>query len=137
MAMGGDRPRRTGQQRVGDAAERLVADRLRHHGWTILASNVHVGRSELDLVAVDPGPPSRLVVLEVRFRRSRAFGAAEETFDVRKQALLRRGVGRLLEAGRLPDGTVLPSLPIALDLAVVEGDGSEVLVRLYRNALNG
>ncbi len=135
----GQRPERprTSQQRSGDAAERLVADRLRKRGWTILAWNVHVGRSELDLVAVDPGPPARLVVVEVRYRRSKAFGRAEETFDYRKQGRLRRGVGRLLEAGQLPDGTVLPALPIALDLAVVEADGPEVLVRLYRNALVG
>lgn len=138
----GNNPDRTGrprtpQQRSGDAAERLVAERLRKRGWTILASNVHVGRSELDLVAVDPGPPARLVVVEVRYRRSKAFGRAEETFDTRKQGRLRRGVGRLLESGRLPDGTPLPALPIALDLAVVEADTPEVLVRLYRNALFG
>ena len=126
---------RTAQQRSGDAAEQLVADRLRVQGWTILARNVHVGRSELDIVAVDPGPPSRLVVVEVRFRRSRQFGLAEETFDARKQAKLRRGIGRLIGAGRLPDGAALPALPIALDFAVVEPGTNGAIVHLYRNAL--
>ena len=58
-----DRPR-TEAQRAGDAAESLVAARLERAGWTILGRNVHVGRHELDIVAVDPGPPAALVVVE-------------------------------------------------------------------------
>jgi len=72
---------RTGSQLAGDAAERLVAERLRTAGWTILGLNVHVGRAELDIVAIDPAPPARLVVVEVRKRRSREFGLPEETVD--------------------------------------------------------
>jgi Holliday junction resolvase-like predicted endonuclease len=127
---------RTDRQTAGDEAEELVAERLATRGWRILARNIHAGRSELDIVAVDPGPPARLVVVEVRWRRSRTFGGAEESFDHRKRALLRRGVARLLEAGGLPDGMPLPNLPITVDLAVVEprADGS-LCVRLYRNAL--
>ena len=129
---------RTDRQKAGDAAEHDVAERLAARGWRILARNVHFGRSELDIVAVDPGPPSRLVVVEVRWRRSRAFGLAEETFDHRKQAHLKAGLARLLEEGRLPGGGELPHLPIALDLAVVEpGPGGRPAVRLYRNALAG
>jgi Holliday junction resolvase-like predicted endonuclease len=60
------------------------------------------------------------VIVEVRWRRRRDFGLPEETVDHRKLAHLRGGVGRLLEAGRLPDGTVLPDLPIRLDLVVLE-----------------
>jgi hypothetical protein len=102
----------------------------------VLARNLHAGRSELDIVAVDPGPPARLVVVEVRWRASRSFGGAEESFDYRKRAQLRIGVGRLLESGCLPDGTPLPALAIAVDLAVVEpGIGGRPLIKLYRNAL--
>jgi putative endonuclease len=129
---------RTDRQKAGDAAERLVAERLAARGWQILARNVHFGRSELDIVATDPGPPARLVVVEVRWRRSREFGGAEESFDARKRAHLVAGLGRLLEAGCLPGGVELPRLPIALDLAVVEpGVGGRPAVRLYRNALGG
>jgi putative endonuclease len=124
---------RTSQQVAGDAAEALVAERLTARGWHVLGRNVHVGRSELDIVAVDPGPPARLVVVEVRWRRSRSFGLPEETLDYRKRAHLRAGVGRLLEAGRLPGGAELPRLPVALDLAVVEPGP---VVRLHRDALS-
>ena len=129
---------RTDRQKAGDAAECLVAERLTALGWLILARNIHAGRSELDIVAVDPGPPTRLVIVEVRWRRSREFGLPEETFDYRKRAHLRAGVARLLERGQLPDGQELPWLPISLDLAVVEpGQGGAPRVRLYRDALSG
>jgi putative endonuclease len=127
---------RTSRQLAGDAAEDLVAGLLIARGWVILGRNVRFGRSELDIVATDQGPPGRLVVVEVRWRRSRAFGGAEETLDHKKRAMLRVGVGRLLESGCLPDGSQLPHLPIAVDLAVVEpGAGGRPAARLYRNAL--
>jgi len=104
----------------------------------MLARNVHAGRSELDIVAVDPGPPRRLVVVEVRWRRSREFGLPEETLDHAKRSRLRRGIARLLDEGHLPDGSKLPRLPIAVDLAVVEpGVGGRPMARLYRDALSG
>ena len=53
---------RTDLQLAGDSAEVLVAQLLAARGWRILARNVHAGRSELDIVATDPGPPPRLVV---------------------------------------------------------------------------
>jgi putative endonuclease len=127
---------RTDRQLSGDAAETLVAALLIARGWSVLARNVHAGRSELDIVAIDPGPPPRLVIVEVRWRRSREFGGAEESFDHRKRTRLRLGLARLLEAGCLPDGSGLPRLPAAVDLAVVEPrPAGSPGVRLYRNAL--
>jgi putative endonuclease len=110
---------RTDAQATGDDAESAVATELVARGWTILARNIRVGRGELDLVAVDPGPPRALVIVEVRWRRTRAFGLAEETLDHRKRAHLRAAIGRLLEDG-LPGGAVLPRLPFRVDLVVVE-----------------
>ena len=105
-------------------------------GWDVLGRNLRFGRSELDIVAVDPGPPPRVVVVEVRFRRTRSFGGAEASFDYGKRAKLLRGVGRMLESGRLPDGSRLPRLPVAVDLAVVEpGAGGRSMARLYRDVL--
>ncbi len=129
---------RTAAQRRGDAAEASVAAELAAAGWQILGRNVHAGRSELDIVAVDPGPPRRLVIVEVRWRVSRMFGLPEETFDAANRARLRAGAGRLLEAGRLPDGTPLPDLPIAIDLIVVEPAASgRTKLRHHRDVLAG
>jgi putative endonuclease len=123
-------------QRAGDAAEALVLHRLEAAGWSVLARNVHVGRHELDLVAVDPGPPAALVIVEVRWRGSRGFGLAEETVDHRKRARLRIAAYGLLERGSLPDGRDVPRLSLRFDLVVVEpgAGGGEPRVRHHRAA---
>jgi putative endonuclease len=123
---------RTAAQRLGDDAETIVAERLATQGWTILARNVHVGRRELDLVAVDPGPPPRLVILEVRRRGSRTYGLAEETVDFRKRRRLRDAAWALVAAGTLPDGRPLPKLAIRFDIVAVELERAQV--RHYRGA---
>jgi len=111
---------RTTAQLAGDEAEARVAALLTDGGWRILARQLRVGRSEIDLLAVDPGPPPALVVVEVRWRSRRDFGLAEETVDGRKRARLRRAAFVLRELGTLPDGTALPPLPVRFDLIVVE-----------------
>lgn len=123
---------RTDAQRSGDAAEAAVADRLVAAGWSILGRNVHVGRYELDLIAVDPGPPRMLVAVEVRMRSNRGFGLPEETVDARKRIRVRAAAYGLLEIGALPDGSVLPFLPLRFDLVVIEpGDR----LRHHRHAM--
>jgi putative endonuclease len=124
-------PDRTPAQRLGDRAEAVVADHLRSAGWTILGRNVRVGRDELDVVGVDPGPPPSLVVVEVRWRASRAFGLAEETVDGRKRGRIRRATWRWLEE------TDPPPLPLRFDLIVVEppaDPGAAARIRHHRAA---
>jgi putative endonuclease len=110
---------RTAVQDSGDAAETLVANVLVSAGWEILARNLRVGRGELDIIAIDPGPPAELVIVEVRWRRRRDFGLPDESLDHRKRAHLRGAIGRLLADG-LPGGVGLPSRPLRVDLVVVE-----------------
>jgi putative endonuclease len=123
---------RTAAQRAGDNAETLVAERLAGQRWSILARNVHVGRHEIDLVAVDPGPPTQLVIVEVRLRSTRAFGLAEETVDFRKRRRLRDAAWTMVAAGSLPDGRRLPQLPMRFDVVVVEPDPPRI--RHHRGA---
>jgi Holliday junction resolvase-like predicted endonuclease len=125
---------RTPGQQAGDEAETIVADRLVAQGWTILGRHVHVGRAELDLLAVDPGPPAALVVVEVRRRSRRDFGLAEETVDRRKQLRLWSAGCVLRDAGCAPDGTRIPHHPLRVDLVAVEPsrDGSAWLTRHHR-----
>jgi putative endonuclease len=138
--MHADRPPPTAARRLGDAAEELVAERLAAAGWTILGRNVRMGRGELDTVAVDPGPPARLVIVEVRWRGRRDFGLPEETFGHQKRARVWRAAAALLESGRLPDGRPLPRIPLRIDLVVVEpgvARGDEPRIRHHRAALGG
>jgi putative endonuclease len=105
---------RTDLQIAGDAAEDRVAASLIEAGWTMLARQVHVGRAEIDIVAVDPGPPPELVVVEVRWRGRRDFGLGEETVDRRKQIRLHQAAFRWIESADAP------RLPLRFDLIVVE-----------------
>jgi putative endonuclease len=134
MDAGAPATTRTPAQRAGDRAEDTAAAALSAAGWRILGRRVRAGRSELDLVAIDPGPPPALVVVEVRWRGSRAFGLPEETVDGRKVARLRRGALRLVGDGALPDGRRLPDLRVRLDLVAVEpsADGGRLRLRHHR-----
>ena len=81
-----------------------------------------------------------LVVVEVRWRRDRAFGLPEDTFGGRKRDHLRRAVGRLVAAGTLPDGSRLPALPVRVDFVAVEPAlraGDPPRFRHHRAALSG
>ncbi len=120
-------------QQLGEAAESLVAGRLEATGWTIHARNVRVGRHELDLVAIDPGPPRTLVFVEVRWRGRRDFGLPEESVDARKQARVRQAAFRLLSGSAPHSGPIepLPRLPVRFDLLVVEPGGR---LRHHRSA---
>ncbi|MEO8230579.1 MAG: YraN family protein [Chloroflexota bacterium] len=135
------RPRsRTSAQQAGDAAETLVAEHLGGLGWTILGRNVRLGRKEVDIVALDPGPPQAVVIVEVRWRMRRDFGLPEDTFDWRKRAHLRAALGRMLETGVLPDGRALPAAALRIDLVVVEPPtmpGAAPRLRHHRDALAG
>jgi Holliday junction resolvase-like predicted endonuclease len=127
---------RTSRQQSGDDAEELIATRLAASGWDVLARNVRIGRCELDLVAVDPGPPAALVVVEVRRRAARDFGLPEETFGWRKRRHVRAAAFGLLALGRLPNGGRVPRLPLRFDLVLVEPptvrDGPQI-VRHHRH----
>jgi Holliday junction resolvase-like predicted endonuclease len=77
-----------------------------------------------------------LVVVEVRWRRSREFGLPEETVDHRERSHLRMATYGLVERGALPDGVALPRFPVRFDLVVVEPatGGGDPRIRHYRAA---
>ena len=73
-----------------------------------------------------------------RWRGQRGYGLPEESVDWRKRRSLRAGFGRLMEAGRLPDGTLLPALPIRIDVVAVEPPlepSGDVRLRHHRAAI--
>jgi putative endonuclease len=83
---------RTERQRRGAAAEDIAVGHLEGAGWLIVRRNVKVGRDEIDVMAIDPGPPAELVFVEVRSATSDAFGAPEERIDRAKVRNLYRAM---------------------------------------------
>jgi len=78
------------RQRIGQAAEDLVARRLSDRGWRIVERNARTRFGELDIVALDAGA---LVFVEVKAgRESSAFGPERPVLGVgpRKQLRVRR-----------------------------------------------
>lgn len=114
--------RPTVRQVHGGVGEAAAARHLEGLGWRVLARQVRIGRDEVDLVAVDPGPPAHLVVVEVRSRSSARFGPPEASVDRSKVMRCYRALGALQRAGTLPDGTPLPRLPWRVDLMAVDLD---------------
>lgn len=72
---------------LGRAGEQRAAEHLTALGWTVLDRNWRAPEGELDLVA-DTG--SELVIVEVKTRRSDAFGHPFEAIDERKRRRLWR-----------------------------------------------
>lgn len=71
----------------GRAGEERAAAHLRSHGYTVLDRNWRCPQGEIDIVAARGG---ELVVVEVKSRRSDAFGHPLEAIDERKGARLWR-----------------------------------------------
>ncbi len=78
---------------VGRYGEDVAARRLVDEGWRLLARNWRCEHGELDIVALDG---TELVAVEVKTRRSAAFGAPQEAVTRDKLFRLRRLVATWL-----------------------------------------
>lgn len=67
---------------LGRLGERLAAEKLISHGYSILERNFRCSYGEIDLVAEDG---QDLVFVEVKTRRGAAYGLPEEAVTARKQ----------------------------------------------------
>ena len=83
----------TRRQVIGEQAERMARTMLEAAGLVWVAGNVRYKVGELDLIMQD-GP--ELVFVEVRSRRSAAFGGAAGSVDGRKRLRLQRAASRYL-----------------------------------------
>ena len=111
------------RQQFGRAAEAAAAQQLTRDGWTILGRNVRVGRGELDLIVRRGGV---LAFVEVKARRSAAFGAPEDGVGARK----RRQVARLAELWLAARPWALGGVSdVRFDIVAVDASRHPALVR--------
>jgi putative endonuclease len=97
---------------LGPAAEEAAERLLRGKGYRILGRNVRLPGGELDLVAETAGV---VVFVEVKARRSEAFGGARSAVDGRKRDRLVRLATQFL-AGR-----GLAGRPCRFDVVLCQG----------------
>lgn len=94
-----------GRADLGAGGETLAADHLAVDGLEVVARNWRLAagevRGELDLVALDHRE-GRVVVCEVKTRRSSRFGSPLDAVTPRKQAAVRRLSLALLREAELP-----------------------------------
>ena len=75
---------------LGRWGEDFAAVHLATLGWTILDRNWRCRAGELDIVALEPGPPPCLVAVEVKTKAGPGFGDPLEAITVAKVARLGR-----------------------------------------------
>jgi putative endonuclease len=97
---------------VAGWGEAEAARYLRRQGWELLETNWHCRYGELDLVARDAGA---IVFVEVKARRSRAFGPPEEALTPAKRRRLLRSAWTYL------DEHGLAGQPWRVDVIAIEG----------------
>jgi putative endonuclease len=87
----------------GRDAERRACEHLERQGLRLIARNYRCPRGEIDLVMAER---DTIVFVEVRYRRSTAYGTPAETVGPRKQARLRAAAAHYLQ--RHPDASRRP-----------------------------
>lgn len=121
-------PTSPGRASVGRRGEALVASKLEHEGFEIVAQNARVGRLELDLIA-RRGP--LLVVCEVRSLTSDRLYSPAESVDAHKQARIRRATAEWLSNNHV-GGRVRVRFDVAA--VVMNGPRGEPEITYYDNA---
>ncbi len=103
----------TSRQALGRWGERLAAEHLKAHGYTIVAQNVRTPYGEIDLVArqlIQSGVPLEdsaeyvTVFVEVKTRSSTSYGLPEESITARKQVHMLESAQSYLQAHPELDG---------------------------------
>jgi putative endonuclease len=115
---------------IGAHGEELAAKHLVAKGYRILDRNWRSRRGEIDLVAEKDG---EIVFVEVKARRSHAFGTPEEAVTRAKQQKLIRTANAYLARRGSPDTRWRIDV-IALDLNV---EGEVVRLEHFENAVSG
>jgi putative endonuclease len=124
---------KTGQhgsrKRLGDAGERLAAERLRQAGYRVRALNYRCRVGEIDIVAEEGGD---IVFVEVKTRRGEAYGLPEEAVTVAKQRKVIAAAQTYLEAQHCADA----SWRVDVVAVALTATGEVQEVRIYRHAVS-
>lgn len=114
------------RKRFGDWGEHYARQFLEGRGYSILESNFRSQYGEIDLVAQEG---ECLVFVEVKSRRTGAFGRPEESVTEAKQQKLVQAALEYLQEKELEESDW------RIDVVGIEAGGPRPRVRLVRNAV--
>jgi putative endonuclease len=116
------------RRETGAIGESVACEFLGCNGYDIIHRNYRCPEGEIDIVARQAGT---LVFVEVRTKRSRAFGAPEESITFEKQARLRHLAEKYVQEHS--------DLPVVwrIDVVAVElkNDGKVSRIEIIENAV--
>jgi putative endonuclease len=115
----------TNRRKTGNAGEEAAAEYLIRNGFTILERNYVFNHGEIDIVAREG---EELVFVEVKLRRSAAFGSAVEGVTPRKQELVRRTAEGYVYERNLTD------VSCRFDVVAMDGEKGRIEILHLRNA---
>lgn len=118
----------TRRQQDGARAEAAARDHLIAHGLQPVAANVRFRGGEIDLVMRDG---EQLVFVEVRYRRSDAFGGAIASVDAHKQRRLQLAASLFLQ--QQPRWA---ALPCRFDVVTASAAGQALQLHWIRDAFS-
>ncbi|MCD6193390.1 MAG: YraN family protein [Candidatus Aminicenantes bacterium 4484_214] len=84
---------------TGKQGEHLAVEYLKKKKYQIIERNYKFGRGEIDIIAQDK---DTLVFIEVKTRKTTAFGFPEESVTPRKQSQIRKIAQGFLSQKKLP-----------------------------------
>jgi len=113
------------RRKRGQQGEELAVDFLKKKGYRVLERNFRYERGEIDIVAEDR---EALVFVEVKSRRTRTFGEAEDAVTILKRRRLRR-----IAEGYLFTHNI-ESKACRFDVIGIQFDGERADIRHYENA---
>lgn len=108
----------------GKNAEQFARHHLEQQGMRLVESNYHCKRGEIDLIMQDR---DMLVFVEVRYRRSAAFGSATESITREKQHKLLVTARHYLQQYRI-------SSPCRFDVVGITGQNGTDNIEWIRDA---
>jgi putative endonuclease len=109
---------------TGKQAEERARVHLEQRGLHLLERNYRCKQGEIDLIMRDG---EALVFVEVRYRKSSAFGSAVESITAGKQSRLLATARHYLQSSR-------DSAPCRFDVVGIDGQGADAPIEWIKDA---
>lgn len=116
----------TNHHQLGKEGEACAVNYLKKLHYEIVATNWRSNKYEIDIIAIDN---NEMVFVEVKTRRSAAFGNPEEAIHIKKQQHLLDGASHYLEVHEI-------DLEARFDVIAIVKQNGQFNIRHIKNAFS-